>query len=259
MDVFKHNQRAWDALVERGFEWTVPVSPEAVRAARQGQWQIVLTPRRPVPSEWFPPLAGTSTLCLAGAGGQQGPILAAAGAKVTVFDASSRQLAQDRLVAERESLSIETVQGDMKDLRVFDDGSFDLVVHPCSNCFVPNVAAVWREVFRILRPGGALLSGFVNPAFYMFDDAASEGGELLVRHRLPYSDLASLTEEEQQTLVRAEEPFFFSHSLEDLIGGQTKAGLVIVGLYEDEWPDHPLSKFMAPLIATRALKPPVYR
>jgi SAM-dependent methyltransferase len=259
MDVFKHNQRAWDALVERGFEWTVPVSPEVVRAARLGQWQIVLTPLRPVPREWFPPLAGTRTLCLAGAGGQQGPVLAAAGAKVTVFDASARQLAQDRLVAERESLSIETIQGDMKDLRVFDDGSFDLVVHPCSNCFVPDVAAVWGEVFRVLRPGGVLLSGFVNPAFFMFDDAASDRGELLVRHRLPYSDLASLTEEEQQAIVRAEEPFVFGHSLEDLIGGQTKAGFAIVGLYEDDWPGKPLSKFMAPLVATRALKPTVDR
>lgn len=259
MDVFKHNQRAWDALVERGFEWTVPVSPEVVRAAKNGQWQIVLTPSRPVPPEWFPPLAGTRTLCLAGAGGQQGPILAAAGAKVTVFDASPRQLDQDRLVAEREGLSIETIQGDMQDLRVFKDGGFDLVVHPCSNCFVPDVAAVWREAFRILRPGGTLLSGFINPAFFIFDDAASERGELLVRHQLPYSDQASLTEDEQQAIVRAEEPFVFSHSLEDLIGGQTNAGFVIVGLYEDEWPGKLLSKFMAPLVATRALKPSVDR
>ena len=145
----------------------------------------------------------------------------------------------------------------MKDLRVFDDESFDLVVHPCSNCFVPDVAAVWGEVFRILRPGGILLSGFVNPAVFIFDDAASKRGELLVRHRLPYSGQVSLTEAEQQTIVRAEEPFVFSHSLEDLIGGQAKAGLVIVGLYEDEWPGKPLSKFMAPLVATRALKPSV--
>lgn len=255
MDILEYNRQAWDGLVERRDEWTVPVSAEAVEAARRGEWQIVLTPRRPVPREWFPPLAGARTLCLAGAGGQQGPILAAAGARVTVFDNSPRQLAQDRLVAERESLAIETVQGDMRDLGAFGDSTFDLVVHPCSNCFVPDVRAVWREVFRVLAPGGTLLSGFINPAFFIFDDFALERGEIVVRHSLPYSDQESLTQEERERLIAAGEPFAFSHSLEDLIGGQTDAGLVLTGLYEDVWPEKPLSKLMPTLIATRARKP----
>src|SRR5262249_43636571 len=207
------------------------------------------------PRDWFPPLAGTRTLCLAGAGGQQAPILAAAGAKVTVFDNSPRQLAQDRLVAEREGLSIETVQGDMRDLHVFGDESFQLVVHPCSNCFVPDVRPIWREVFRVLAPGSTLLAGSINPTAFIFDDGACERGELVVRHQLPYSDYLSLTEEEQKRLIEAGEPFVFSHSLEDLIGGQTDAGFVITGLYEDSWPDKPLSKYMPALIATRARKP----
>jgi 2-polyprenyl-3-methyl-5-hydroxy-6-metoxy-1,4-benzoquinol methylase len=69
-------------------------------------------------------------LCLASGGGQQGPILAAAGARVTVFDNSPQQLAQDRFVARREGLTLETVEGDMRDLSVFADVSFDLIVHP---------------------------------------------------------------------------------------------------------------------------------
>src|SRR5580658_7124734 len=97
-------------------------------------------------------------LCLASGGGQQGPILAAAGANVTVFDNSPAQLAQDRLVAEREGLVIETVQGDMANLCVFKDARFDLIIHPVSNVFVPDVKPVWREAYRILKPGGALLS-----------------------------------------------------------------------------------------------------
>jgi SAM-dependent methyltransferase len=255
MDIVKYNQQAWDELVERGNEWTVPVTSEVVQAARSGHWEIVLTPRRAVPRDWFPPLQRTRTLCLAGSGGQQAPILAAAGATVTVFDNSPRQLAQDRLVAERESLSIETVQGDMRDLRVFPDESFQLVVHPCSNCFVPDIRPVWCEVFRVLAPGGTLLAGFINPAAFIFDDGASERGELIVRHPLPYSDYTSLTEQEQKKLIEAGEPFIFSHSLEDLIAGQTDAGLVITGLYEDSWPSKPLSKYMPSMIATRALKP----
>ena len=92
MNIADHNRQAWDRLVERGDQWTVPVSAEEVAAARQGDWHIVLTPSRAVPREWFPPLTDTPTLCLAGSGGQQAPILAAAGARVTVFDNSSRQL-----------------------------------------------------------------------------------------------------------------------------------------------------------------------
>jgi hypothetical protein len=87
-EIRRHNAQAWDKAVKRGSRWTKPVSPEAVAAARRGEWQILLTPSRPVPRAWFPPLEGADVLCLAGGGGQQGPILAAAGACVTVFDNS---------------------------------------------------------------------------------------------------------------------------------------------------------------------------
>ena len=253
MDVTDHNRRAWDGLVERGDQWTVPVTPEVIAAARRGEWQIVLTPRRPVPREWFPPLSGARTLCLAGSGGQQAPVLAAAGALVTVVDNSPRQLAQDRLVADRERLRIETEQGDMRDLQMFPDASFDLIVHPCSNCFVPDARAVWREAARVLGPGGALLAGFINPAAFLFDEtAARQGGVLLVRHRLPYADQTSLTAGELQALVGDGEPLVFSHSLEDQIAGQTDAGFLIEGLYEDVWPGTPLADYMPSMIATRA-------
>ena len=104
-DILGYNRQAWDRQVERGNRWTVPVGPEAIARARRGDWSIVLTPTKPVPADWFPPLAGLDVLCLAGGGGQQGPILAAAGARVTVFDNSPKQLAQDRLVADREGLA----------------------------------------------------------------------------------------------------------------------------------------------------------
>jgi hypothetical protein len=85
MDVRAYNREAWDKLVESGDRWTVPVTTDEIQRAKQGEWQIVLTPTMPVPKSWFPDLHGASTLCLASGGGQQGPILAAAGAKVTVL------------------------------------------------------------------------------------------------------------------------------------------------------------------------------
>jgi len=150
------NQAGWDRRVEAADVWTRPVSAEAVARARQGDWSVVLTPNRPVPPAWFGEVADRDILCLASGGGQQGPILAAAGARVTVFDASPRQLAQDQAVALRDGLPLRTVQGFMHDLSAFEDASFDLIFHPVSNCFAPEIAPVWRECARVLRRGGAL-------------------------------------------------------------------------------------------------------
>lgn len=255
MDIRTYNRRAWDREVERENPWTVPVSREAVAAARQGEWQIVLTPTKPVPRDWFPDVRGLNVLCLASGGGQQAPILAAAGAKVTVLDNSPRQLAQDRLVAERDGLTITTVEGDMADLAMFADESFDLVCHPVSNLFVPDVRPVWREAFRIVRRTGTLLAGFVNPVVYIFDQVLAEEGHLQVKHSLPYSDLTGLSEEERQRYIDAEEPLEFSHTLEDQIGGQLEAGFLITGFYEDRAPDNLLSSYMPTFIATRAIRP----
>ena len=116
MDVRFHNQKAWDKRVDEGDRWTVPVDSAEIARARAGELHLLLTPSQPVPRHWFPAnLGGLSTLCLASGGGQQGPLLAAAGCHVTVLDNSPKQLKQDRLVADREKLHLETVQGDMAD------------------------------------------------------------------------------------------------------------------------------------------------
>jgi SAM-dependent methyltransferase len=254
MDVRAYNRDAWDRKAAAGNRWTVPVGPEVTAAARRGEWSVVLTPTRPVPREWFPPLPGLEVLCLASGGGQQGPVLAAAGATVTVFDNSPAQLARDRQVADRDGLTIATVEGDMRDLSGFADASFGLIFHPCANGFVPDVRPVWRECFRVLRPGGVLLAGFTNPILYLFDDPKMERGEFEVRHRIPYSDLCSLTDEERQRYTDAGEPLSFGHTLEDQIGGQLDAGFRLTGFYEDGGEAWKLSQYMPCFIATRAVR-----
>jgi SAM-dependent methyltransferase len=170
MDIRAYNREAWNAQVERSNVWTVPVSPEIIAAARVGDWAILLTPTRPVPRRWFQPdLHGVDILCLACGGGQQAPVLAAAGANVTVLDNSPRQLEQDRMVASRENLLIALIEGDMADLSRFSDESFDLIFHPVSNVFAPEVLPIWQEAYRVLRHGGSLLAGITNPAMYIFD------------------------------------------------------------------------------------------
>jgi SAM-dependent methyltransferase len=247
MDVREHNRAAWDALVDRGSRWTIPTSAQAIEAARHGKWGIFLTPTKTVPRAWMGEVAGRRVLCLAAGGGQQAPILAAAGAIVTVLDNSPKQLEHDAVLARQHGLAIDTALGDMADLGMFSDATFDIVVHPVSNCFVPDVFPVWIEAFRVLRPGGALLSGFNNPL-----------GRLEVKHRLPHSDADVLSPNAIAALRLVGIPLEFSHTLEGLIGGQLAAGFVINALYEDS--DHPeegnlLNRYTATYIATKASKP----
>ena len=258
MDIRKYNQIAWDNKVKQGKRYTIQAGPETTKQARAGNWRFNLTPTIPVPADWFPPLKDLKVLCLASGGGVQGPILAAAGADVTVFDNSPLMLATDRAVAARDFLKIRTVEGDMADLSTFRDSSFDLIVHPASNTFVPDVRPVWKEAYRVLRKGGALLSGFTNLAVYLFDwELAERTGELHVRYKLPYSDAADLDTAQKQKRIADGEPMEFSHTLDTQIGGQIAAGFVITGFYEDkDEPEalDPLGKYMMTYIVTRAWK-----
>ncbi|HEX8559150.1 MAG TPA: class I SAM-dependent methyltransferase [Pyrinomonadaceae bacterium] len=256
MDVRDYNRRAWDREVEGGNVWTVPVGPEVIAEARRGRWTVLLTEQKPVPREWFPAeMRGLEVLCLASGGGQQAPTFAAAGARVTVLDNSPAQLAQDRMVADREGLDLRAFEGDMADLSRFADESFDLVFHPVSNLFAPAVRPVWREAFRVLRRGGLLLAGFNNPAIYIFDLEDGRQERLEVKYGLPYSDLESPDEEGRERLLAAGRPLEFSHTLEDQVGGQLDAGFHLTGFYEDRHRDLRVADFMPTYVATRAVKP----
>jgi SAM-dependent methyltransferase len=254
MDVRGYNREAWDWQATHGNMWSIPVSPEKIATSRQGEWEILLTAGRPVPRNWFPDLTGKDVLCLASGGGQQGPILAAAGANVTVFDNSPSQLGQDRMVAEREGLNITTVEGDMRDLSAFASESFDLIFHPVSNLFVPEVRPVWLEAYRVMRKGGTLLVGFVNPILYIFDVEKCDNGIYEVTNKLPYSDLQSFTAEELKKRMEEKVPLEFSHTMNDQIAGQLEAGFLLAGFYEDIQPGAPISEYMPWYFATRAVK-----
>lgn len=250
MDIVNHNKRAWDGYVDKLDRWTIPVSEQELDEAKNGNWGIVLTPKKPVPKPWFPPLKGLKVLGLAAGGGQQCPVLATLGAEVTVFDNSEKQLQQDKKLSDKFGLGIKTVQGDMKDLSTFAEGSFDLIFNPCSILFVDQLQPVWQECFRVLRPNGILMSGLTNPISLQVEE---ETLKLLYKH--PYSDLHSLPSEKLEVLKKNNEALVFGHSWTDQLGGQLKAGFSITDMYEDGWGgEHKLDAYLPSFLATRAIK-----
>jgi 2-polyprenyl-3-methyl-5-hydroxy-6-metoxy-1,4-benzoquinol methylase len=257
-DIIKYNRKAWDRQVDGGqSDWIKPVSHDEIEQARGGEFKLYLTPIKPVPASWFPELTGCKVLCLASGGGQQAPLLAAAGANVTVFDNSQKQLETDEMVAKNEGLGIKTVQGDMRDLSLFSKACFDLIIHPVSNAFVPDVKPVWKEAARVLRSGGLLLSGFTNPVVYLFDGMEMAKRRLIVSHKIPYSPFNDDAKAETELFLKYGEALEFGHSLQDQISGQLDAGFMITGLYEDNNRENAkcmLDDYIPIYLATRAEK-----
>ncbi|MBK6641818.1 MAG: class I SAM-dependent methyltransferase [Bacteroidetes bacterium] len=250
----EYNREAWNHLVRSGNRWTIPVSEKELEEARNVELKLILTPTKIVPADWYP-AKGSKVLGLASGGGQQGPLMAAAGFEVTIFDNSPEQLAQDRKVAESHGLNIRLVQGDMADLSVFPDGEFDMVFNPCSTAFVPDVKAVYKEAARVLKPGGIFMTGFTNPVYHLFDIFKAEKGEFTLKYSQPYSDLESLNDEELRFFTDQNEPVVFGHSLEAFLNGQLEAGLMLTHLFEDSWGGtNPIDKHMPFSMATRAIK-----
>ncbi|MFD2925333.1 class I SAM-dependent methyltransferase [Halobacillus naozhouensis] len=256
MDTTQHNSNAWDKKVEEGSQYTKSVTRETIEKSKSGDWRITVTTEKPVPRNWFPnSLDGLKVLCLASGGGQQGPVLAAAGADVTVTDISKKQLEQDEYVAQRDQLTLKTVQGDMSDLSDFDDEYFDMIVNPVSNLFVKDVRPVWSEASRVLKNNGILISGFTNPLLWIFDDNKERKGILDVKHSIPSSTLDYLPEEEVEDFINSNHTIEYAHTLEDQIQGQIDAGFVISGFYEDDFGHtRMLDKYIKTFIATRAIK-----
>mgnify|MGYP000961126465 FL=1 len=222
----KINAASIDRWVEEGWQWGVPIDCETYTRALSGEWSLLLTPTKPVPKSWFPPLEGVRVLGLASGGGQQMPIFAARGAVCTLLEYSERQIRSDVMVAEREGYPLEVVHADMSRPLPFGDESFDLIFHPVSNCYIEEVIPVWRECHRILRSGGLLMAGLDNGVNFTVST-----DERTIIHPLPFNpvkDPALL-----EVLEQEDSGIQFSHTLEEQVRGQLKAGFALVDLYED--------------------------
>ena len=250
------NAKAVDKWVADGWIWGTPITSEEFARAKNGDWNMVLTPTKPVPHEWFAPhlkngsFDGVKVLGLASGGGQQMPIFAALGADCTVLDYSPAQLESERMVAKREGYEISIVRADMTLRLPFEDATFDLIFHPVSNCYIENVQHVWDECYRILKPGGVLLAGVGNDLnMLIWNDVEP----LIITETLPFNPLKDAKQMEK--VIAEDSAVEFSHSLEEQLGGQLKAGLRLTHLFDDFNGDGAMQKRgIATFHATRAVK-----
>ncbi len=242
------NSKFFDKWVEEGWEWGQPISHEVYERAKNNDWFVVLTPTKPVPKEWFCEMKNARILGLASGGGQQMPIFSALGAYCTVLDYSEKQLQSEKEVAERENYEIEIVRADMTKSLPFEDESFDLIFHPVSNSYIEDVLPVWMECYRILKRGGILLAGIDNGMNYIFDD-----DETSVVNKLPFNPLKDKQLFEKS--IKENWAIQFSHTIEEQVGGQLKAGFVLTDIYHDTNGTGKLHEFNVPTFyATRAIK-----
>jgi len=236
MDIIQHNREAWDRLSDAGILWGVPVDAQTIAEAKNGIWQVQLAGQQPVPHSWFGnngEIKGKDILCLASGGGQQAPILAAAGANVVSLELSDSMLAKDRAVADEHGLVLRCEQGSMTDLSRFPDDAFDIVFLPVALTYVPDVHVVWRECARVLKHGGRLLAGMINPLVNLFEENVGEDGVgLNVVNALPFAEIEALPKIEKDAAIARGMSFVWSHTLEDLIGGQLSAGFCLLEFAE---------------------------
>nr|WP_293993462.1 class I SAM-dependent methyltransferase [uncultured Fusobacterium sp.] len=232
-------------------DYTKPLTHEELQKLKNKPLCVGLTVGKIVPKEWFEKVNGKKILGLACGGGQQGPVFAIKGYDVTIMDFSKSQLEKDAMFASREGLKISTVQGDMTKPFPFENETFDIVFNPVSNAYIEDLENMYKEASRVLKKGGLLMVGFMNPWIYMYDadvvwDKPDE--ELLLKYSLPFN--SRKLEEEGKIKINPEYGYEFSHTLESQIRGQLKNGLAMIDFYESNDKRNRLTQYVNDYIDT---------
>ena len=142
-----------------------------------------------------------------------------------IKDEAARSVAGD--VCNKVTDHLELVRADMSKPLPFADESFDLIFHPVSNCYVKELQPIWNECYRVLKKGGILLAGWDNGINYLFEDDDEER----VCCALPFDPLSNPAQYEAS--VKNDWGIQFSHTIEEELDGQLRAGFTLTGIYGD--------------------------
>ena len=157
--------------------------------------------------------------------------LATQGARVVGLDLSAGMLRQARLGENRSGVRVPLAQADAVRLPL-RDGGVDIACTAFGAVpFVEDSAAVMREVYRILRPGGRWVFSVTHPMRWIFLDDPGEGGLVAIHSyfdRRPYVEYDGTGA-----------PTYVEHhrTLGDRIRELVAAGFVLTDLIEPEWPE----------------------
>ena len=225
--IAKQNRQYWTAEVTARYRYTRPwldLDPEQIHRFARGNIDTLPEPYIYIyPRHIFEQVAGKTVLCLGSGGGQQSAIFGLLGARVTALDLTDAQLENDRKAARHYGYDITTVQGDMRDLSAFPNETFDLVYQAISICFVSDVRPVYREVARVLKPGGIYRVGHLHAATVLVDEDSWTGAGYV----LPGPVRGGRIEDDAYDAV------VFCHLYSDIFNGLTEAGLRIQTVWED--------------------------
>ncbi|ASW55961.1 class I SAM-dependent methyltransferase [Plantactinospora sp. KBS50] len=179
------------------------------------------------------PVAGTRILELGCGAAAAARWLRRAGAEVVATDLSAGMLRHAAAAAHRTGVRVPLVQADALALP-FPAGIFDTVCTAFGAVpFVADSAALMREVYRVLRPGGRWVFSVTHPIRWIFLDDPGEGGLLAVHS---YFDRRPYVEQDETGTARyVEQHRTLGDRIRELVG----AGFVLRDLVEPEWPaDH---------------------
>lgn len=238
-EIAKINRKGFNEDVENQLRYTRPwleIDPEIINEYINGKLSIL-----PYPYEYIYPaiilqnVDNKRVLCLASGGGQQSAIFGILQAKVSVIDISEKQLIGDQIAAEHYGYEVSTFQGDMRDLSIFPENSFDIIYQAISMIYVPNVREVYREVFRILKPNGLYRVGHLNPATYPVHFTGERNGWDGIGYRItePYRGGAIKKRDDgTETMTEGEITGEFRHLFSDIFNGLLEVGFTILGVWE---------------------------
>ena len=149
-------------------------------------------------------------------------------ARATVVDLSPGMLRHDAQEAAKRGFSVTVHEGSMDDLSMLRDRSFDLVHQPVSTCYVPDVNPVYREIARVLRPGGLYISQHKQPTSLQISHRDARNRYVLGVEYYHTGPLPAVDDKSYRETGAVE----YLHRWEDLVGGLCRAGFVIEDLRE---------------------------
>ena len=175
---------------------------------------------------------GLKILDLGCGGGQNSIVLKKCGAMSVIgLDQSEEQLIYAKKLIQSHTITdVKYIQGDMEDLSIFENESFDMVFSSHAMTYASNIKNVFFEVFRVLRKPGRLVFCVVHPMVFPVWEVFEE--QALEKVQSYFSD-----KREKWDWVyddgKEKAPFESSyHRFETLINGLLETGFIIERVIE---------------------------